>query len=63
MGMCEVETMKKEWAAKEATVLIRAKETIKVWYELMGNKDWEFYDKASPEMKLINSTIAELEGK
>lgn len=37
-----------------------AKETIRVWH---GPNEWEIYDRASPEMKAINSAIAKAEGR
>ncbi len=37
-----------------------AKETIRVWH---GPNAWDIYDRASPEMKAINSAIAKAEGR
>lgn len=37
-----------------------AKEAIRVWH---GPNQWDIYDRASPEMKAINSAIAKAEGR
>lgn len=37
-----------------------AKETIRVWH---GPNAWDIYDRASPEMKVINSAISKAEGR
>lgn len=37
-----------------------AKETIRAWH---GPNAWDIYDRASPEMKAINSAIAKAEGR
>ncbi len=37
-----------------------AKEAIRAWH---GPNEWDIYDRASPEMKAINSAIAKAEGR
>ena len=37
-----------------------ARETIRAWH---GPNAWDIYDRASPEMKAINSAIAKAEGR
>lgn len=37
-----------------------AKGTIRAWH---GRSQWDIYDRASPEMKAINSAIAKAEGR
>lgn len=39
--------------------LEKAKETIRAWH---GPVAWEIYDRASPEMKMINAAIAKAGG-
>jgi len=50
-------------APKMYGALRKAKETIKAWYNIGGAKDWDVYDCLSPEMKVINEALAEVEGK
>ncbi len=42
------------------TALRTATETIRAWH---GPNEWDIYDRASPEMKAINSAIAKAEGQ